>query len=438
MFPPGPYGHPITGNLKDLKSRVLDFFCSLQPSYGDISTIRFSVRKVIYLQHPDLIQYVLQENNRNFTKSLRYEQLKYLLGNGLLTSEGDEWLKQRRLIQPAFHKNQLALLADEMITCTHQMLEKWKPGIINVSAEMTALTLDIVSRTLLNADVKSDAKNVGDALSYLLRSVNIRTRTPVLLPLWIPLPSHLKIKSAIRTINATLDKVFEQRRNHPTSRHDLLSMLMETRYEDTGKGMSDKQLRDEVMTLFVAGHETTANALSWTLHLLASHPQIIEKCRKEIQEIIGHEKINFKHLSHLKYLNLVIEESMRLYPPAWIIGRKTKTADTIGGYAIPAGTNILISPYAMHRDKRFWVNPEQFKPERFMDEQPIKFTYLPFGAGPRMCIGNNFAIMEMQIVLAAILQRWSPGLLKEQNVVPEPLITLRPKGGLIMQLKEIG
>ena len=179
MFPPGPYGHPITGNLKDLKSRVLDFFCSLQPSYGDISTIRFSVRKVIYLQHPDLIQYVLQENNRNFTKSLRYEQLKYLLGNGLLTSEGDEWLKQRRLIQPAFHKNQLALLADEMITCTHQMLEKWKPGIINVSAEMTALTLDIVSRTLLNADVKSDAKNVGDALSYLLRSVNIRTRTPI-------------------------------------------------------------------------------------------------------------------------------------------------------------------------------------------------------------------------------------------------------------------
>lgn len=437
MFPPGPYGHPIKGNLHDLKTRVLDFFCSLQSKYGDIVTVRFAIRKVIYLQHPDLIQYVLQENNRNYTKSLRYEQLKYLLGNGLLTSEGDEWLRQRRLIQPAFHKNQLALLADEMIECTRNMLEKWEPGVVNVSSEMTALTLDIVSRTLLNADVKSDAKNVGDALSYLLRSVNIRTRTPVLLPLWIPLPSHLKIKKAIRTINGTLDKIFEQRRNQPSTRHDLLSMLMETRYEDSGEGMSDKQLRDEVMTLFVAGHETTANAISWTLYLLSKHHDSLQKCRTEIAEVTANNKIEFKHLSQFRYLNMVIEESMRLFPPAWIIGRKTKTADTIGGYAIPAGTNILISPFAMHRDIRFWKDPEQFRPERFISEQTAKFTYLPFGAGPRMCIGNNFAMMEMQIVLASILLKWNPIRVMSETIVPEPLITLRTKSALLIQFSKV-
>jgi len=437
MRPPGPFGHPVLGNLHQLRTRVLDFFSELREQYGDIATIRFSVRSVSYIQHPDFIHYVLQENNKNYTKSLRYEQLKYLLGNGLLTSEGEFWLRQRRMIQPAFHKQKLQLLTTEMASCTQQMLSKWEIEYsekeFNLATEMMALTLQIVGKTLLNADVLSEAKNVGDSLGFLLRAVNIRTRTPVLLPLWIPIPHHQKIKSSVSTINKVLDKIFEDRRNNPSLRYDLLSMLMEARYEDTGEPMDNKQLRDEVMTIFVAGHETTANALSWTLYLLLKNSESMQKCKEELTRVLNGRTPVFDDLSQLKYLTMCIEESMRLYPPAWIIGRKTIKPDIIGKYKIPAGHNILISPYALHRDVRFWPEPLKFIPERFTPEavkSRPKNSYLPFGAGPRMCIGNNFAIMEMQVVLAMILQNFNLGLLSEKEVLPDPLITLRPGTGI--------
>ncbi len=442
--PPGPYGHPLLGNLSDLRTRVLDFFCELRDKYGDISTIRFSIRKVSYIQNPEYIHHILQENNRNYTKSLRYEQLKYLLGNGLLTSEGEFWLRQRRMIQPAFHKQKLELLAGEMVSCTNEMIGNWEKNFqnstFNFASEMMALTLQIVGKTLLNADVKSDAKNVGDALSFLLKAVNVRTRTPVLLPLWIPIPTHLKIKRSVNTINAVLDKIFEERRNNLSDRYDLLSMLMEARYEDTGEPMGNNQLRDEVMTLFVAGHETTANALSWTMYLLTRHPAIMKKCVDEINTSIKKRLPTFSDLRQLPYLTMVIEESMRLYPPAWIIGRKTIQPDKMGNYKMPAGHNVLISPYALHRDKRFWPQPEKFIPERFLPEEIKKRprnAYLPFGAGPRMCIGNNFAIMEMQLVIALLLQKFRFTPVNDQPVIPEPLITLRPLGGIWLKLEPV-
>jgi len=442
--PPGPFGHILFGNLRDLRTRVLEFFSSLQKQYGDISTIRFSVRRVSYIQHPDLIHHILQVNSRNYTKSLRYEQLKYLLGNGLLTSEGEFWLRQRRMIQPAFHRQKLQLLADEMRECAEQMLIEWEKADLskpfNVSNEMMAITLQIVGKTLLNSDVKSEAKNVGDALSFLLKAVNIRTRTPVLLPLWVPLPTHLKIKAAVKTINSVLDKVFESRRKNPTDRYDLLTMLMEVKYEDTGEHMGNKQLRDEVMTLFVAGHETTANALSWTLYLLAKNPEALKKCTEEINNTIGTRKSTFDDLAHLPYLNMVIDESMRLYPPAWIIGRKTIKSDSVGSYKLPSGHNLLISPYALHRDERYWPDPEKFMPERFtaeMVKNRPRNSYLPFGAGPRMCIGNNFAFMEIQIVLIMIMQRFTFTVANQEEVQPEPLITLRPKGGVWLSMKKV-
>lgn len=438
---PGPYGHFLLGNLRDLRTRVLAFFTGLQKQYGDITTIRFAIRNVSYLQHPDYIYHVLQENNRNYTKSLRYEQLKYLLGNGLLTSEGEFWLRQRRMIQPAFHKQKLQLLANEMVECTREMCDQWEKEFLNkrfnLAAEMMALTLQIVGKTLLNADVKSDAKNVGEALSYLLKAVNKRTRTPLLLPIWVPTPTHQKIKKAVKTINAVLDKIFDDRREHPSERYDLLSMLMEATYEDTGEHMGNKQLRDEVMTLFVAGHETTANALSWTMYLLAQHPDAMKKCIDEIERVTGAKNPEFNNLSELKYLTMVIEESMRLYPPAWIIGRKTIRPDRIGKYNIPSGRNILISPYALHRDERYWPDPEKFIPERFLPEEVKKRpknSYLPFGAGPRMCIGNNFALMEMQIVLSMLLQKFRFAPSGDSLVTPEALITLRPSGGVWLTL----
>ncbi len=438
--PPGPYGHILLGNLKDLRTRVLGFFCELQPRFGDISTIRFSIRKVSYIQHPDLIQHVLQENNRNYTKSLRYEQLRHLLGNGLLTSEGEFWLRQRRLIQPAFHKHKLETLCDQMVQCTRESireLDVQSSSTMDIAPHMMALTLQVVGKTLLSADVKSDARVVAEALGYLLRAVNIRTRTPVLLPLWVPTPHHLKIKKSIRAINNVLDKIFSERREQPSSVSDLLSMLMEARYEDTGEPMNNQQLRDEVMTLFVAGHETTANALSWTLYLLALHPGELKKCQDEIDRVLKDRDPVFTNLNHLAYLTMVIEESMRLYPPAWVIGRKTVMPDTLGGYHFGRGHNMLISPFALHRDKRFWNEPAKFIPERFTPDEVKKrpkFAYIPFGGGPRLCIGNNFAMMELQIVLAMLLKRFhitpDPG----RTPVPEPLITLRPGGGMWLTL----
>lgn len=443
MRPPGPFGHPVLGNLHQLRTRVLDFFSELRGQYGDISTIRFSIRNVSYIQHPDFIHHVLQENNKNYTKSLRYEQLKYLLGNGLLTSEGEFWLRQRRMIQPAFHKQKLQLLVGEIGSCTQQMIDKWEVEFhnkpFNLATEMMALTLQIVGKTLLNADVLSEAKNVGDSLGFLLRAVNIRTRTPVLLPLWVPTPHHQKIKSAVSSINKVLDKIFDDRRIHPSSRYDMLSMLMEARYEDTGEPMDNKQLRDEVMTIFVAGHETTANALSWTLYLLMKNPESMLKCREEVAKVLNGRTPVFDDLVHLKYLTMCIDESMRIYPPAWVIGRKTIKPDVIGKYKIPAGHNILISPYALHRDERYWPEPLKFMPERFTPEaikNRPKNSYLPFGAGPRMCIGNNFAIMEMQVVLVMILQNFNIELLSGQEVIPEPLITLRPGNGIQVKVSK--
>ncbi len=440
MRPPGPFGHPFLGNLHQLRTRVLDFFSELQVLYGDISTIRFSIRNVSYIQNPDYIHHVLQENNKNYTKSLRYEQLKYLLGNGLLTSESEFWLRQRRMIQPAFHKQKLQLLITEMASCTQQMLDKWEIEYpnkqFNITTEMMALTLQIVGKTLLNADVLSEAKTVGDSLGFLLRAVNIRTRTPVLLPLWIPIPHHQKIKSAVSSINKVLDKIFDDRRNNPSDRYDLLSMLMEARYEDTGEPMDNKQLRDEVMTIFVAGHETTANALAWTLHLLMKNSESMLKCKEELSDVLNGRTPLFEDLSQLKYLTMCIEESMRLYPPAWIIGRKTIKSDVIGQYKIPAGHNLLISPYALHRDARFWPQPLKFIPERFTPEaikSRPKNSYLPFGAGPRMCIGNNFAIMELQVVLAMIIQNFNFELLSHNEVVPDALITLRPGNEILVK-----
>jgi len=444
LSPPGPFGHPLLGNLKDLRTRVLEFFCGLQEAYGDISTIRFSLRKVSYVQNPELIQYILQENNRNYTKSLRYEQLKYLLGNGLLTSEGEFWLRQRRMIQPAFHKNKLQLLCDEMVACTAETIKNLQKNFsgkeINIASEMMALTLQIVGKTLLNADVKSDAKNVGVALSFLLKAVNKRTRTPVLLPLWVPVPHHLKIRKAVKSINNVLDKIFEERRNNSSSRYDLLSMLMEAKYEDTGEHMDNRQLRDEVMTLFVAGHETTANALSWTLHLLSTSPDVLNNCREEMNRVLNDQLPSFDRLAELKYITMVLEESMRLYPPAWIIGRKTIHPDVVGQYSIPGGHNLLICPFALHRDKRFWSEPEKFDPLRFTPDEikkRPKFAYLPFGGGPRLCIGNNFALMEMQIVIAMLLQNFDIEPVAGKKVTTEPLITLRPKNGIWLKLKPI-
>lgn len=442
MRPPGPFGNLLLGNLPDLKTRVLDFFSELQTQFGDISTVRFAFRNVSYIQHPDYIHHILQEHNRNYTKSLRYEQLKYLLGNGLLTSEGEFWLRQRRMIQPAFHKQKLMLLADEMAIISKNLCDRWEVELkdkeFNLAAEMMALTLDIVGKTLLNANVKSDATNMGTALEFLLRSVNVRTRTPILLPLWIPLPSHLKIKKAVHTIKNVLDKVFEDRRKNPSDRYDLLSMLMETKYEDTGEPMDNRQLRDEVMTIFVAGHETTANALSWTLYLLSTHPEERKKCIEELNRTLKGRTPEFADLRELKYLTMVIEESMRLYPPAWIIGRKAIKKDTIGKYKIAPNHNVLISPYALHRDKRYWSEPDKFIPERFTPEEIIKrpkLSYLPFGGGPRLCIGNNFAMMEMQIVLATILQRFTLKKINDKPILPDPLITLRPRGGMWMKIK---
>jgi cytochrome P450 len=442
---PGPRGFPLLGSLPDFAwgdptRALLDAF----REYGDVVRFRFGPVAFFGVNHPDHIRHVLQENRHNYTKSVNYEELRHVLGNGLLTSEGDSWLRQRRLAQPAFHRPRLAALASVITRETSSMLDRWSAHVgatIDVSHEFMRVTLGIVGHSLFGVDLASDADSVGRAVSVALEWANARMVQLVRVPARVPTVANVRARLAIRTLDALVYRIIESRR-HAIARndepaHDLLAMLIEARDEKTGEGMSDVQLRDEVMTLVLAGHETTANALTWTAYLLSRHPAVERKLREEISSTIGDRTPTFDDLPKLSYTMMVIEESLRLYPPAWCVERQAIADDDVGGFAIPHGSIVLVAPYTMHRHPSYWDDPEGFDPERFAPSQTStrpKFAYIPFGGGPRVCIGNHFALMEMQLVLAMIVQRYRLDLVSGHRVEIEPLVTLRPRYGMKMSV----
>jgi cytochrome P450 len=433
-LPPGPRGHFLLGSLPDLRRDQLGFYAACAREFGDLVPLRFAGRRGILVCHPDHIEEVLVARSRDFHKSPGVRLLQPLLGNGLLLAEDDTWLRQRRLVQPAFHRQRVAAYGEVMTAYTTRRLAHWKDGdTLDVHAEMMALTQAIVAKTLFDADVSEEAHAIGDALQILMEDFGARLGSlRQLLPSWVPTPANLRAGRAIRRLQRIVQRIIAGRRRKGEDRGDLLSMLLHAQDAADGTRMSDRQVRDEVMTLFLAGHETTAVALSWTWYLLGRHPEVDAHLAGEIEATLGGRPPTVADLPRLPYADMVVTEAMRLYPPAYGLGRQAVRPTEIDGYAVPTDTIVIIPTWVIHRDARWFADPEAFRPERWSDAENRRlprFAYLPFGGGPRQCIGNGFAMMEAVLLLTTIAQRFRLDLAPGQRITPTPYVTIRPEPG---------
>ncbi len=409
-------------------------------TYGDIAHLTAGGEHLVVLNHPQMVKDVLVTNQRNFKKGRGLERARKLLGDGLLTSEDPTHLRQRRLIQPAFHKERIASYAAAMTECADRLRHRWRDGAtLDIAEEMTRLTLGIVGRTLFDADVEAQARDVGRALTEVMNSFWTTMLPFADLLEKLPIPALTRARAARARLDRTIYDLIAERRRNPGDRGDLLSMLLMAQDEEQGgRGMTDEQVRDESMTIFLAGHETTANALSWTWYLVSGAPEVEERLHEEIDRVLGGRLPTVADLPKLTVVEQVITESMRLYPPAWIIGRRAIDAYQVGQYVLPPRTIVLVSPWVTQRDARFFPNPDRFDPARwtpaFRQSLP-QFAYFPFGGGARRCIGEAFAWTELMLVTAALAQHWKLRRVPDHPVVPQPVVTLRLKHGLKMVLE---
>ena len=445
-YPPGP----STGFLG------LHFFrrfrhdplgCLLElASFGDLGYCRMAGVRLYLVNHPDLIQEVLINRRKQVRKVRRQlRTLGSVDGAGLVTSEGELWARQRRLVQPAFHKRRLEHYADIVVGRTKRRVDAWAQEIeVDIAAVMTDLTLEIIAKALFDLDVSGRATQLGRAVRVLSEVLAVEMSTPVPLPDWVPLPSKRRKRRALRMLNNFIIEMIRERRATQEDRGDLLSMLlMAVDDEGDGTGMSDRQARDEAMTLFNAGHDSTAAALSWAWYLIAKHPEVQARVRDEVRGVVGDRAASYHDLPQLTYTEKVVKESMRLYPPTWaLFMREALDEMTLGGYRVPRGSWLYASPFATHRDARFFTDPLRFDPERFSVERVSEIprhAYFPFGVGPHTCIGNHFAMMEATLIVATLLQRHRvtlpPG---ERPVTAEALIAMRPEGGLRVRVTPSG
>jgi cytochrome P450 len=437
VLPPGPRGSLLTGHLAELRRDSLGFYTRCTREFGDFITLRFGWKRVFLINHPDLIERVLVTDARNFTKHFGLRMNRRLLGNGLLTSEGDFWLRQRRLIQPAFLRERVAGYGPDMVALADKMVASWRGGETrDIHADMTRLTLEIAAKTMFGVDFTDGAGAAMEgALADIADTFRARFYSLFRLPDAVPTPANLRLRRAVRRLDDILFGLIEQRRND-VERSDLLSILLRARGEGNER-MTDRQLRDEAMTLFLAGHDTTALTLSWGLYLLAQHPEVTERLTTELHDVLAGRLPTVQDLPRLRYTDMVVHEVMRLYPAAYVFGRQAIAACELGGYHLPAGATVLMSQWVMHRDPRFWDAPEKFRPERWADglaQRLPKFAYFPFGGGPRLCIGNAFALLEAALVLATIVQRFRFTRVPGPEVRPRPTITLRPERGIDLLL----
>lgn len=406
--------------------------------YGDIAFYRIGPLRVYQLNSPDLMRQILVEEPQKFYKpSLIKRAFKPVGGNGLLTSDGQEWKQQRKLIQPAFHHARLREYAEIMVTHTQRMMDSLRDGETReIGSDMVSLTLGIVVKSLFGADFNASAEEAGALFMPLLDAVNQRLNRPFSAPWWVPTRRNLREKRALARIEARLISLIAERRASAEQRSDLLSVLLAAVDAESGARMSDRQLLDEMKTLFLAGHETTANALTWTWYLLSQHPDVEAKLVEELDRVLGGRTPTAS--DSLPYTEMVVRESMRLYPPAPGFTREPIEDVVLGGYKVRKGSLLVANTYAMHRDAKLFQDPDRFDPERFApgwEERTSRHAYLPFGGGPRMCIGNAFAMMEARLIIATMAQRWRFVLESGQDIVPVALVTVRPKNGIRMKAK---
>jgi cytochrome P450 len=447
-LPPGPRGHWLLGMMPEIRKDPLGFRLRLLQEHGEIVRYRFLGGSSVALYHPEHLKHVLVDRHHNYRKDfLRGGSFETLMGNGLLASNGELWKRQRRLAQPAFHRDRLAAMGPLMTAAALEMVQRWQhedARELDAAAEMMRVTLRIAGETLFGQDLSHDASEIGRGFTRLLEEGLFPSGPAIVyFMIWralsfLPRPRNRVFDEEYAKLIRLVAQIVEDRRREGGDRNDLLSMFLAVRDEETGAGMDAAQLRDELITMLLAGHETTANALSWTLYLLSQHPSVEQRLHAEVDEVLQGRPPAPADLRRLEYTSMVLRESMRLYPPAPAFTRSALADDEIGPYRIPAGTTVVISPYAMHRHPRYWQEPDVFDPERFrpeLEKELPHFVYLPFGAGPRRCIGHQFAMMEGQLVLAAVAQRFRLRLKPGHTVRADVQVTLRPRGGLPMLLE---
>lgn len=422
-LPPIVSGHSI----REMARSPLQFFQSIASQYGDIVCYRPAPEPAFLINHPDHIRHVLVDNNRNYTKDTYSNRLfTKVVGEGLLTSEGERWRKQRRMMQPAFHHTRIEQLDGMIVQATQDMLVQWQKAYeanrpIDIAREMAALTLTITTRSLFGVDLGGEVRQVGEiinrAASYLEK------------------PSNPHLIESARDFGEIVDRIIRQRKQNFRDGGDLLSSMLQVR--DEGAGMDDQQLRNQVMTLMLAGYETTASALTWTWHLLSQNLSVLAHLRRDVRETLNGRLPRYSDLDNLPLVRMTLDESLRLFPPAWTLGRRAVSDDVIGGYSVPADTVLAVCIYTLHHHPGFWDRPEVFDPERFSPEHSKgrnKFSYIPFGAGPRQCIGNSFGLMEAALVIACVLQRFELHSVPGAEVHPQALFVLRPNRDVLMSL----
>lgn len=435
-------GHWLLGNLGGFATNPLNALQAIAMEHGNAARIRFPFGSTYLFNDPVAYKRILQENAGNYIKSRSYHKMGEFLGRGLLTSEGDFWRRQRRLIQPAFLKDRLRELAARMDEEARRLRDEWqsRDGMIHLHTEMMRLTMRVVARSLFSYDVSGGAENkVDDAMEFIQQHIFYRTSTLVDLPSWIPTRRNRRYLAAVGDLDGIIyDMIARRRRGDAAEEYDLLQMLLDARDEDSGDGMDDKQVRDEIMTLFLAGHETTANALTFLLYVLASNPDVEARVLEEYESAFGEGVPTPEDLEKLEYTPRVIKEVLRLYPPAWVLERESVGEDVVAGFTIPKGAWIFLCTYALHRTPEFWPEPDRFDPDRFLPEAERarpRYAWVPFGGGPRQCIGLAFAMMEMQIALPVLLRSFRMRLPTDAPLALMPQITLRPRGTVPMHIQ---
>ena len=440
---PGPKGLPLIGSIGTLRAKgPFDFWFDLWQEYGDVARARMGPQILMQFVRPEHVQYILVKNKDNYVKGLSHDTLRIPLGTGILTAEGDLWRRQRQLMSPTYTPRAVQRFAGIMLDATAKMLARWREvpagSPVAINLEMMRLAMSVISRSIFTVDIGEDFTEAGQALTQILDFASQRSISLLTLPLSVPTPGNRRLNRALATIDEFLYGIIATRRQKPPG-DDLLSLLMEMRDEETGEGMSEKQLRDEVLITFFAGHETTAQLLTWVWYLLSEHPMAEERFHAELEERLGGRTPRADDVEGLGYTRMVMDETLRLYSPVAIMARDALLDDEVGGYEVPAGTIVTLSPYMTHRHPEFWERPLEFYPDHFAPEQVEtrpRYAYYPFGAGQRTCLGKHFALLEAALVLAEVGQRYRPRLVPGQEIKPHWSGTLRPDRAIMMVLEQ--
>jgi cytochrome P450 len=449
QLPTKPGSHFLLGDLHEFSNNRLTYMQTIADQYSPLVEVRFGPVKQFVITAPELAQQVLQSNSRNYMKEqffMQFTRLALTSGDNLFTSDGDYWLKQRRIMQPMFHRKQIAHFGEVINRETSKLLDRWATTVnqdqpVDIADALMQLTMQIIGYTMLNVDIEHEQRALHEAYAFVSSDIVARSANPLALPLWVPTTNNRRFTSALATIHQALRQIIQRRQQQTAPQHDLLDMLIAARYEESGGQMSTPQLLDELFGIVSAGHETTSMALMWAFYLLAQHPEVEEKLHAEVDKVLAGCIPTVKDLTQLPYTRMVIQETLRLYPPAYVTTRQAVNADTMNGYPIRAGAKLIVNIYGLQRHRDYWTDPQRFAPERFAPENEAaltKFAYLPFGAGPRKCIGEPLAMMEAQLILAAITQRYRLELVQERPVQPEAAFVLRAKDGLWMRLRARG